>query len=628
MIYTWGKEIELEELLLDIISRLSRIARSWIFWLLIITGIAIILRSLPAWTNAAWGCDFGIYYGLTNSFIETGDLFNPYIGWGNSYQYFPVLYAITGIAHMITGIDVLVLMPKLAPIFGGLSILIFYFLVYELIKDKRVALLSSAFLAVLPFHVYQTSHASPLTMGHFFMMISLFLFVKYRQDIRYVIPLLMSTILLIMSHHFTTYFYLISLIFIVFIENASRKNWTTHIRYDTVYILIASGLIFSYWALVATPVFQTFMNYGIKIGGIYLGSSFIVPMFYLLFFTLFGIVWLKRKFNLFYIRKEPTVKSCVYRFFLTIIICLSAMLVFLFVKLPWTNFSFTPLSIVYSIPLLIVFGFGVAGWRYLRFVKNGNFVKGWILAILLSFIYALVTHSGALYPHRHLEYIMVPLSIIAVFGVKGIFSNKELNSVSIFSRKIKNFQVPWNSIAGKSRLVHKRQMLYILFIIALVTTNAVSIYPSHIALNASYEAITHENLSVNEWIKENLDENETVTCSDHRLARMVEAIGFKTTIDEALHIWDSENLSDYIDELYGEDKNYSRITHILIDDIMRERVVHVGFGKIVYMTNESYDKFQNEPFNLVYRNATMNDNFEEIHWTEIYEVNWPYIENN
>ncbi len=29
--------------------------KSWYFWLFLITGIAIIVRSLPAWMNAAWG---------------------------------------------------------------------------------------------------------------------------------------------------------------------------------------------------------------------------------------------------------------------------------------------------------------------------------------------------------------------------------------------------------------------------------------------------------------------------------------------------------------------------------------------------------------------------------------------
>ena len=59
---------------------------------------------------------------------------------------------------------------------------------------------------------------------------------------------------------------------------------------------------------------------------------------------------------------------------------------------------------------------------------------------------------------------------------------------------------------------------------------------------------------------------------------------------------------------------------------MKERVVHVGFGKICYMINESYDKFSSAPFTLLYRNESVNDLLEIDHWTEVYEVDWNYIE--
>ena len=59
---------------------------------------------------------------------------------------------------------------------------------------------------------------------------------------------------------------------------------------------------------------------------------------------------------------------------------------------------------------------------------------------------------------------------------------------------------------------------------------------------------------------------------------------------------------------------------------MRDRVVHVGFGDIVYMTNESYDKFLNQPYERIYRNATFNEELVEEHWEEIYAVNWTYID--
>ena len=69
--------------------------------------------------------DFGIYFSLTNALVENGELYNSYNGWGLSYQYFPILYAITGSFHWLTGADVLLILPKIAPIFGGLSVLIF-----------------------------------------------------------------------------------------------------------------------------------------------------------------------------------------------------------------------------------------------------------------------------------------------------------------------------------------------------------------------------------------------------------------------------------------------------------------------------------------------------------------------
>ena len=69
------------------------------------------------------------------------------------------------------------------------------------------------------------------------------------------------------------------------------------------------------------------------------------------------------------------------------------------------------------------------------------------------------------------------------------------------------------------------------------------------------------------------------------------------------------------------------ITHVVVDNIMRESVVHIGFdGKKVYMTNESYEKFVYQPFELVYRNATLNQNMEEAHWAEVYAVNWTFVE--
>ena len=380
--------------------------------------MAIIIRSLPAWIHAAWGCDFGIYFGITKSVAQSGLLFPPYTGWGGSYNEFPVLYAITAFAHWISGIDIIIIMPKLIPLFGGLSVLIFYFIARELASNKKIALLCTLFFALMPFHVYQTSHASQLTLGHFFIMLSLYLFLKYRQNTKYILPLLISTMFLIMSHHLSTYFYLISLIGIVFVENASLKEWISTFRKDIFYIIATSLLVFAYWALVAKTIYEKFMS-GFSFGGIHLESVFIIIIFYVILACLFGIVKFIRRFNDYIVRVKPTVKSTISKFFiqiiwfvypfvkkkwpstrsrlklffLVLIVLLGAMLFFSATKMPWLGFSLTTESIIFAFPLVIAIVFGVAGFRYTWYAKNGLFIRGWIFAIVISLILMMATNN-------------------------------------------------------------------------------------------------------------------------------------------------------------------------------------------------------------------------------------------
>jgi len=228
--------------------------------------------------------------------------------------------------------------------------------------------------------------------------------------------------------------------------------------------------------------------------------------------------------------------------------------------------------------------------------------------------------------------MMAPLSIIAVYGLEGIFLNRNYDPFSKWRRRnvlrIRKLQF---DLSVKRRITQKRQIIYLLVLVLLVTTNAVSVYPSHASLlKASYEGISNEDMAAIEWMDKNLDKNTSIIASDHRLARMAEAVGFNTTLDEAIVIWYAKNLTGYIDEIYGIGKNYSKITHIVIDDMMKDMVVHVGADN-VYMTNETsqeaYEKFLRQPFELIYRNETIDPNTEiAIHWAEVYKVNWTYIE--
>jgi hypothetical protein len=595
-------------------KRLKDLVKTWYFWVIVITGIAILVRSIPAWMNAAWGGDFGIYYGLTSRFVENQQIFNEYNGWGGMYNYFPVLYVFSALGHWLTGINLLWIMPKIAPVFGGLTVFIFYFIVYEVTKRRDLALLSSMFLAVIPFHVYQTSHAAPLTMGHFFMMLSIYLFLKYMDQKKYLIPLLVSTVFLIMSHHLTTYFFLITVFFIVVLKSVHVD--VRRMYRDVAYVTVASGLTFGYWMFIATPVFSTFMSKGLTIQ-----SYLVIVMFYVLFFGLLvGIAAIKKRKptafstinTMFTFNAARSKKRALIYFTAGFLFILAAEVMFLFVNIPVSGIRLKPLSILYSLPMVLFIGVGCMGVEYLDNVKNRWVFQAWLCAILASFLYSLVTVNTTLFPDRHVEYLTVPACLFAAVGAIYFFKKRpQILSISL----------------KKPLLNPSIQALLILVVCGLVFSNAVAVYPVYTSLDWMDESIPDQTVNAIGWIKNNLDHNTTVVATDLRLSKMLWAEGINSTFEGTNQTWTCDTWLGCVNDFLPEE-NHSLVTYVLIDDVMRDTSVNVRVTYSVYMTNESYLKFNQEPFELVYRNVTLNQNLEEVHWAEVYKVNWTFIDQN
>jgi len=586
-----------------IISKLQLILKNWIFWLILITAIAIFIRLLPAYFNPAWGADFGIYYGLTNYFIESKELFSIYDGWGSSYQYFPVLYAISGISHWITGIDLIQIMPKIAPIFGGLTIPIFYFIVYEIIKNRRIAITSAALLSVATFHVYQTSHAAPLTIGHFFMMLSLYFFIKTINKKQYIFPLLITTFLLIFSHHFTTYFYIISITFILF-SIVSDKLKNKKDLFLLSYVLFTSLFAFTYWALIAQPVFYNFMQ-----SKMIFSPYIIIILFYTMLLGGFLLVKRIKSHNI----KIPRIdffkgfsnikKFLIFSFFILLISVYS-----LNIYIPGVYVKITSLAIFYSLPMIFLISLSFTGFSELKKTQGGMIFKAWILAISLSFLYSLM--SSNLYPDRHLEYLIIPLCVPAAVLINNILSidKKQLNIKPNFSPFFKSIL----------KNIHTKTIIVILIIVMCIS-NMIAAYPTIDSLNHIDERVTTPCINVFEWMDGNIT-NNSVVASDHRLEMLLWANGFNITYGKTNNTWSSNNTFNCLLEL-----NQLNISYILIDDIMKNSVVNVEIGKYYYLTNESYEKFTKKPFDLIYRNVTMENSDIELHWVELYEINYSSI---
>lgn len=580
----------------------------WIIPLLIVTAVAILLRSIPALLNPAWGVDFGIYYGLTNSFVETKSLINAYNGWGSSYQYFPVLYAITGLAHFLSGIDTIQLLPKIAPIFGGLTIPILYFIVHELFKDRNIALLSSVLLATATFHVYQTSHAAPLTIGHFFMMISIFFFIKFIKKSNYLIPLLCSTALLIMSHHFTMYFYIISITFMLFSYAYYHSSLWKKSYAVLAYVLTASSSAFMYWIFVATPVYNSFMS-----GKLIISSPYVMLFYYLL--TILGFMlcmhFKQIKTYLPSVKLRAFSLSLSKKIILIFTVLLLSSIIAIQTGIPGVHIALTPIAVAYSIPMILIASLSLAGLSLLKEKNGGMLVQGWIISLIGSFLFSIL--SAKLMPDRHLEYLIVPLCIPAALSIHHLIKHHSITEV-------KSLLAQQNFIHSPQTVkAHLRTIAIPVVIGSLIIANTMAAYPTIDALDSIDERVSAPCISVLGWMHGNMS-NASVIASDHRLSMLCWANGYNITYGETNITWHCENTIQGLLELYQ-----LNVTHILIDDIMRTNVVNVDVGKYYHMTNESYDKFKDKPFTLIYRNATYSEQFEEVHWIELYEIDYSFI---
>jgi hypothetical protein len=577
--------------------------------LLLVFVAATIIRSIPGWMNAAWGNDFGIYYGITQDFAKNPELFQPYSGWGDSYNFFPVLYVTITFLHWITGAEIGWLLPRVIPIFGGLAVLVFYFVAKEIVEDRKLALICCAFLAVNPFHIYQTSHAAPMTMGHFFMVLCLYFFIKREKNITSILGLVLCSILLVASHHLTTFFYIITIVFIVFYRNLISAKWTKDFVWELVYIVSFAALTFIYWWRIAEPVW-TFIR-----GGFLISSWLVVLLFYIGIHFLFLLVILRRKYFRFSERIMKMKPNLWQSLVLTVIAASTFIIIFSFMEIPGTGFIFDKIAIFVLLPLLLAVGFGVYGGFVIDEKRTRGFTLGWLYPISISLVATTVTWHQGLFPFRHLEYIAYPFSILSGIGVYTYWKLLKVRE------KGENSEVdddppkkPWFSSKTFSYIV------VLILILNLITAYGVQKVTSHYE-----ESISEEVFDVLDWMKGNVTGHNFTIASDHRLSQIFWAEGYNVTSDAAYVIWFSDNWTESLEELETINGSKPRIEYILIDHVMRFEGVQSNINETPKnLSDEQYEKFQKAPFTLIFRSV----NKEGDKWAELYEVDWVYIEEN
>ena len=588
------------------------------FLLLLVVILAILVRILPLFIYGAWGNDVGIYYYIVKKMIENKQIYvSPYMGWGSSYNLFPLLYLSAAFAHLLFGVDILNALLIVGPIFGGGCILLIYFIAREIGLSKNISLLSSIILAVMPVHAYQTSHSAPLSVGHFFFLLSFLFYLKSHKNKWFSIPLYLSTFLLIISHHLTTYMYLIAIFLTIFWRGLNLKE-IKHLKMDILYLFFSSTITFLYWGAIAKPVYHNFMNGHIL--SFRLQPIHIIILWYSLVTISLLILFIKRESIKSDLSKKFNNINMTFLFLIGFIIAILSAIIGQMARLHWLSFQF----LLWTLPTTFIIGFATIGWFHFK-----SYLHPWLLAIISSLIISFIFNFHSLIPERHVEYMCEPLALLAAYGI--FISTK-------------NIKIVWR---------RHRQALPVM-ISALIVANAVSVYPMGEHAANIGEGIPDTTLNAIKWMEGNISKNLTIA-TDHRIAMLLFAEGFNTTYDKfgktwyPRKIWEEENWLNCSDELNGRENNqsYGRIYYIIIDDIMKKDGVFTGQDIPIPLTNKSYEKFENEPFILIYRNCTYRNGYipeklnktidymdlnnatmmkNVLHWTAIYKIDWNYIE--
>ena len=535
--------------------------------------IAIFIRLYPLKNYAVWGSDSGEYYFLSNYLYECGNLSLEYGGWGRTYPYFPGMFIVVAWAARLFGVSILSSLRFSVPILSSLSVVLLYFIAMEIFKDKKVALLSSLFLAVFVAHVYSTSKPTPGSLADPLLLGCILLLLKSYKSKSYLPFLYLTTIALVITHHMSTYFLIISLLGGIFIRELSHKAYSKKLKVELPYALFLLSSTFIFWY-----GFTNFPKHILSSAIPFIPSWGYIPLAYLgLIFLAMLIYGFKGK--LFAHLTYPSAKKLLKRYLMILMIFTMIALIIVVTTVPGTSIQVGTDALIWALPAIIFTSFYIMGTGIVHTYENGGFVYGWILALLLSFLVGAVMHSHTLIPYRHLQYIAPPLVLLSSLGIV------KLHGILPTKRKKRGLKI---------------------FVSVLVVAMAFTAYPPPGVFGGFDEGLTSGDMEAVEWISCNIPEN-AVIATDHRLSSAIFGFaGVMCTWDSASQILYGESYEEARDQLIScETPAGNRsIDYVVIDKTMVEKgVALLQWKNALHLSEGAVKKFYRHPFELIYDNG-------------------------
>jgi len=569
--------------------------------LLLLSGLALLLVFLalePFLSYALFGSDTGEYYRLTVDLVTTGTLPHgaAYAGWGSAYPDFPGIYLLAAGGAGALGIDPFSALTVIVPVVAVLSVFPLFLLFRRLYPHDTVALLAAAVASLAMPRLFSIAHPAPLALGDFLCVGALWMLVESRRDIRWFVPLSLTGGALIVTHHLSSYFFVVSALGgIFFLEMWRPGLWSRRFpARELAFVALFLSGTFLFWFYGTTTFTSKVLDFAF---GNHVGFA-VFEAFGLAVVLGAAVVMRWRRGRPRSSRpwvRLPTDRSVVRDATALAVAIFGAISVVVLVPVPGTSQSTTPAAILWFAPVLALGIFCAGSRRMLSPARTGPFALAWTGAlglsagalILLSVLAPsfpgspLGGISSTLSPSRHVEYLFLPIGLLVAVGIA-------------------RFVTRVGDRAGRRALVAA-----CLAVVVLLGANAAIVYPPQNDFGGFEEGLTHGDAALWLWVGVAVPPNWTVA-SDHRLSSMVFGFdGNPATWSSTPSLFTGTNWSAAAAELRGSGTPYTvrPIDLVAVDSVMYAGVALNPAAPAPPLSASAIGWFEKLPFVPLYENG-------------------------
>ena len=487
--------------------------------LLLLAGLSLLLVFLalePYLSYAVFGSDSGEYYRLTATLLSTGTLPHgaAYGGWGTAYPDFPGIYLLAGASAGALGIGAFDALTVVVPVVAVLSVFPLFLLFRRLYPHDTVALLAAAIASIAMPRLFSIAHPAPLALGDFLCVASLWMLVESRRDVRWLVPLSLTGGALIVTHHLSSYFFVVSALGgLFFLEMWRPGLWSR--RFPTRELAWLGGFVtatFVFWFYGTTSFVTKVILEGLPYPS-YVGFvGFEAIALGVIGAAALLIRWRRARYRPRPARvRLPTDRSLVRDLTAIAVVVFVLVGVIVFVPIPGTTQTTTPATILWFAPLLALGVFAAGSRRTPSVARLGPFALTWLgglglsagLMLALSAIAGtggqyetLASFASTLSPERTVEYLFLPLGLLFAIGLARLVTRA-------------------GDVGGRRAFVAAATG-----VVVLLAVNAAIVYPPQAQFGGFEEGLTRGDAALWMWV--GIAAPTTwVVASDHRLSSMV-----------------------------------------------------------------------------------------------------------